>query len=463
MLIRQAIAITFTAAMLLTAFPSISAAATQADAAKLDIQAGDPAVDPNPPVVNESATVAFIVNLYSLDDQNVEQPAANVKSQSYTLTVPDTDGSIQQVTADGFTVTISSNSRTATITKNGGNSSPSVSIKAKVKYSSTGDKSVTLSGGATFNDNSALSASKTINFKVVDVRVDLSPTPIVTIMPFLDTTGATVQRPTRVTAKVAPVAAVSDISFYALPIPMAFPADQSRFGITEVSRDTSTGTILLDIIGELSTPFDQPNGDVKLQAKKAGVVVGESPVIVVIPAQFDAGGIPATNTTVDGQNKIANNTTSPSAANVIPPQAALITLYGVLLTIPIKDQFGKSINELYQGAAITESAATPTGQVPPKVPLNQALSAAGTYVDPSGYPVIKKVVNLDTDADEVSAWLNSDPPLPFAMSGAETVILRVSVGGFPIAKKLERTTSYSPDPPPSSTKAKLKIVHRVID
>ncbi len=122
---------------------------------------------PNQGTVTDMAptTIHFTVDLGNPNNTGGEDPAANVKSQTYKVSMSN-DGSFDQssiVVPDGFT--LSSFSPTSfTFTSNGGNATAKVSVFMDVTYNipnltASQQENVTMSGSATFTDGSTKQAT----------------------------------------------------------------------------------------------------------------------------------------------------------------------------------------------------------------------------------------------------------------------------------------------------------------
>jgi hypothetical protein len=139
--------------------PNLGLAATQADAATLDVQAGSPPANPSTLCPGDKCTVKFKVLLFELDDKNQERAAKHIKKQTYKLDAG--DGVLADVKATGFTaadIKISEPGKhIATLTKNGGNAGAFIDVSAVVTFDTTGIKTVTFSAvEILFDDGSTL-------------------------------------------------------------------------------------------------------------------------------------------------------------------------------------------------------------------------------------------------------------------------------------------------------------------
>lgn len=143
-----------------------------------DISDGSPAATPNPAKVNQAVTATFHVDLYSVDSNHQEQPAANVKSQSYTISSTN-DSTITSASASGFTSTIAGDKHSVTLTKSGGNADANFDATVVLSFSQTGNKNITMDGTVTFNDNSTVAplAPHVIPVTISTISIEVVRTP----------------------------------------------------------------------------------------------------------------------------------------------------------------------------------------------------------------------------------------------------------------------------------------------
>lgn len=208
---------------------------------------------------------------------------------------------------------------------------------------------------------------------------------------------------TIVTATVTPNTETNNIVF------PPDPAMQNRAAITEPlnNRNAATGTITLWIKGTSATPSNQPTGDMKILAKVKNTtpVVGSANVIVVVPTKYTVAmqdqnqGI-AFKGQVTGHNEALGRHTIPTNNAMLETEVSLNTLYSTNFVVQVVDQFSNPLDAMYQGQPVTEKKGT-TIRVGNEVvtgypdandaPINQWLSAGGTYSDTVAVNILKIV------------------------------------------------------------------------
>lgn len=170
----------------------------------------------------------------------------------------------------------------------------------------------------------------------------------------------------------------------------------NRISITNIVKDAATGKITFDLRG--TSASKDRNGDSLIAAKKIddGKLVGTAKVVVIVPKK---AGEPFPQvlgpqaTIVTAQNMGLNSFTTPAqyeedendgTITVIPKTKYwLYTLYKHLQTIHVVDQFGLPLDSLYAGVEVEETH-----------PINQTLSAQGTYQDPVSIFFLKPAPNI---------------------------------------------------------------------
>jgi hypothetical protein len=175
--------------------------------------------------------------------------------------------------------------------------------------------------------------------------------------------------------------------------------------------EDGVATAEITVTGQEATPAGEEDGDCDVEAVVDGKVVEEATVFVVIPAGTDP---PAdSNQVVTGRNIRFDTTTSPTNPDfgnqLGPNDTALMTFYGTTVNVPVVDQFGDAVGDIYGegNAAVVEQLAQGT-----PFALNVVLGADSTYPDPVGHAVEKSaapVIVQVGSADEVN-WTGAGAP-----------------------------------------------------
>ncbi len=149
----------------------------------------------------------------------------------------------------------------------------------------------------------------------------------------------------------------------------------ARVSIQNIVRNPADGTITFDVKGLSATPSNLANGDTQIEAQDGAQVLASTNVVVVIPAAI-ATPHPVYDGTVSGLNLATDASTTPAwFGPLTADQVKLISWHVISLDVAVNDQFGNRLDAIYAGAAVTENAAQP---------INQNMTATGTYSDPVG-------------------------------------------------------------------------------
>ncbi len=143
----------------------------------------------------------------------------------------------------------------------------------------------------------------------------------------------------KLTAMVSPKSETNNITFES-----DFP---ERATVSVISRDATTGKVILGVKGVSRTPVSQENGDAELRAKKGDEILARANIVVVIPKKqtHDVGALIIKN--------ICRRALPQSG------QCVLLTLYQRDVTITFKDQFGDVLNIIYDGVVVGEKFNNP--------------------------------------------------------------------------------------------------------
>jgi len=223
----------------------------------------------------------------------------------------------------------------------------------------------------------------------------------------------------------------------------------------EIDKDSLPGKIVITLTATSMTPGNKPDGDTQLQAKLAGKVCQEIPIIVLKP--YAVVPVSTPETMVNGKNEVADKCSSPAYSGALNPnQVYLWTVYGVIQNIQVNDQFGQPLNAIYDGAPVFEN-------INGWKPINQTLSG-GHYSDPVGGeptpgPAPAKVLRSD---ERVEAWPNASPKpttnqnltqkIPVQIAGVELVTgianRKINVEAIPGTTSANITIDWTSSPSP---------------
>ncbi len=146
-----------------------------------------------------------------------------------------------------------------------------------------------------------------------------------------------------VTATVQPADLTSKISLNTF-----IDSGTGSAGVENSKPNAATGTIPFDLYGINGTSKTMPQGDIELDAKDGSTVLGTVEVTVVIPAAIGTPH-PTFNGAVTPVNVDLSATSVPSDSSVPAGEVLLGTLVETTQSIPVIDQFGKSLNSVYNG------------------------------------------------------------------------------------------------------------------
>ncbi len=258
----------------------------------------------------------------------------------------------------------------------------------------------------------ACNSSAEHRFTVVDVTFDMDDPHKVAI------SAGDNDRTQKRTATVKPPESVTNITLSA----------SGRLSIGNISN--SNGVIFFDMVG-LNKSIEQ--GDAWVKASHPSGCEWKQDVSVIVPADIEKpedlpGGV------VEGVNYAINESTSPASFNTPTGQVELVTMYGHWMTLQVLDQFGDSIDDLYENAVVEEQLGGVWGSI------NQPVSATGTYLDPVGHPA-RAFGYFDENGIEALTWPDASP-LMWSLAGMNRTITNlvdvpVRIDGFGLSPGLE--------------------------
>jgi hypothetical protein len=223
--------------------------------------------------------------------------------------------------------------------------------------------------------------------------------------------------------------------------------DHGRATVAEDSRttDPSTGdvSVLLYVSGVSASAVE---GDVMVQAiAHEDLVVQTIPVTVVIPKSIGPRSPIPFDDIVTGQNALGTAGSSPAYVDeeLEPDEVVLWTLYGTTITVTVLDQFGHTLDSVYDGAKVEEEGHS----------LNVTISS-GQYADPIGVQFTKYSSGFIFDIADLEAvsWPLDPPAYPLDFSDVANP--NVSVDGHGLDPAPARTIQLTPQ---TATTARLQI------
>lgn len=178
--------------------------------------------------------------------------------------------------------------------------------------------------------------------------------------------------------------------------------------ILKISNQKNNNNIItFDVDGEFSTLPELPIVMIQAKHKSLGIL-GSVVYRVVVPNKVD----PEHDTEgqgVESGNLAQNETTSPAEPQANEKQAMLVTYYVRFLKIRLLDQYGESLEDIYNGSKVEEST---DGKG--FVSLNQPIQSGGVFLDPVGFtiPPFDKNLLVTKDSDEAKKWPTQPKIMP---------------------------------------------------
>lgn len=209
--------------------------------------------------------------------------------------------------------------------------------------------------------------------------------------------------------------------------------------VTVSNVAAAANVVKFDLVGVTKSAG---KGDATVTASHSGTDYTLA-VSVIVPGQVATphdtagGGMVASNRVLDG-------TTSPAVPGLPAGTVVLATIYVKFLTITVNDQFNDPLGDLYAGASVSETAAG-AGDVP----INQNLTAAGTYSDPVGLAGFPPVRVVPAGSPAALAWPGAAPaPLPVTPTIRQDIAVQVDT--FPLDPAIVNR-QVTPTPPATVT------------
>lgn len=188
-------------------------------------------------------------------------------------------------------------------------------------------------------------------------------------------------------------------------------AELKDIAVVQPIKQGEENQIEFRVYGKIKTPKSTPYGDTTIEAVDGnGVVLGEAQAIVVVPDEI-AKPYPEASGKPIAENLCLNQATSPFMPGIPSGSYIRATCFYHWLTISVNDQFGSTLDRAYEGVAVAESFdGTP-------LPMNQKITALGTYRDPVGVMKTESNVPLsDNNPQEallIAQWPKEQPlPIP---------------------------------------------------
>ena len=232
----------------------------------------------------------------------------------------------------------------------------------------------------------------------------------------------------KVTATVTPKDLVSNVSVNNF---VTLPGGAGAAGVDNSQPDTSTGQIVFDLYGINGTAPSMPTGDVKLEAKDGGTVLGTVIVTIEITKAIGTPHPTFGPKAVTPAHYVLTSTSTPAGFGLQQGYEYLATDALDWMTIPVIDQFGKPLSSVYKGAPVDEEEGSSWD------PINQTMSANGTYQDPVSVGNLSQSVPLGNPNNVPWPTLTS-PQGPYLQN------ISVEVAGFPLNPGVvNRSVSYA--------------------
>jgi len=229
--------------------------------------------------------------------------------------------------------------------------------------------------------------------------------------------------PHRLTAIVKPIAGKGHVSF---DTTNAYRATVQT-GAFEDDEQANTSTTILTVTG--ATPSNSQYGDADVRGKVDNTV-GKTIKVIVIKPDAIATPHPTAESDVTPVNVCLNSGTSPAMLNVYDPDVLRCTTWLQWLPIQVNDQFGSALGSIYGGAPVAEHVA---GN-----PINQNLTASGTYQDPAGYIRWITPIVLKTSQDALD-WPTATK-LTMPVDDSKVQNIPVSVDGISLTTGIVNRT-----------------------
>ncbi len=190
--------------------------------------------------------------------------------------------------------------------------------------------------------------------------------------------------------------------------------------------NTSTGQITFNLYGKTGTAKSMPNGDVKIEAKDGGAVLGSAMVIIEIPKAIGPP-LQTFNHAIASRNMILSGSSIPSFWGLQAGQVELATMAGTPQTMTVDDQFGNVLTSLCNGQEVRENGSGLFAAINVKIENGRYSDWVGVGVNaPSAHQNPNPCQKNSTEAQN---WLNAGTST-IPNSGPSSTDLQVQVAGF---------------------------------
>ena len=203
-----------------------------------------------------------------------------------------------------------------------------------------------------------------------------------------------------------------------------------RVNILEWAPNNVNGEISFRVEGNSATPCNCLDGDTVLNLMYEGESLASALVKVVVPHSIGAVHYgPGYQMSAGCTNAVVNQETVPAWPGVPPPHKAMVTLRGVVFTVPVVDQFKHGLDTMYDGSPVWENSN----------PINVSVSG-GSYPDHVGFWRYRNGSledSLSEDECVLCDWVNEQPCIP-CWADFRTEGFEITVGGHTLVKGIEQ-------------------------
>ena len=213
-------------------------------------------------------------------------------------------------------------------------------------------------------------------------------------------------------------------------------AGQNHADIVLGKADAVTGKLPFGVKGTTATPASSPKGQMRIEAGIGGSACAVAQVVVAVPKRISPDSRIPFAGDVTPRNLLLNRGTSP-VADVPLDQFKLVTAWGTHLLLTVNDQFGNSLDELYNGVRVEEII---DGKW---LFINQQL-VLGSYEDPVGWTQPNPAPTVMANSNAAKNW-GTDPRLLMGQKVNFEQNISVRIGGYEIGKIHRLVTATPPN------------------